>query len=256
MTIPLQQKIVYGPINSRRLGRSLGINLLPISMKICTFNCVYCQYGWTRVHDYKLPDESMWPPVEHVIEEVRKALQQIQSPPDYITFSGNGEPSLHPAFIQLVDEIIQLRNLYARASLTAILSNSTTIHDTSIRMAIAKLDVPIMKLDGGDEKCLRLYNRPCEGFNYEEMLSGLAQLKKVTIQTLFTEGPDGNFYPENISKWIERLKKISPQQVQIYTLDRGHPSDKIFPVAKEKLLAVRDRLRQENINAEVYSRER
>lgn len=256
MTIPLQQKIVYGPINSRRLGRSLGINLLPISMKICTFNCVYCQYGWTRVHDYKLPDESMWPSVEHVIGEVRKALQKIQSPPDYITFSGNGEPSLHPAFIQLVDEIIQLRDLYARASLTAILSNSTTIHDSSIRTAIAKLDAPIMKLDCGNEKCLKLYNRPCKGFNYTEMLSGLAQLKKVTIQTLFTEGPEGNFYPENISNWIERLKKISPRQVQIYTLDRGHPSDEIFPVVKEKLLAVRDQLRQENINAEVYTRER
>lgn len=256
MTIPLQQKIVYGPINSRRLGRSLGINLLPISLKVCTFNCVYCQYGWTRVHDYQLPEESMWPPVEQVIEEVKKALQKIQSPPDYITFSGNGEPSLHPAFIQLVDEIIQLRDLYARASLTAILSNSTTIHDSSIRTAIAKLDAPIMKLDCGNEKCLKLYNRPCKGFNYTEMLSGLAQLKKVTIQTLFTEGPEGNFYPENISNWIERLKKISPRQVQIYTLDRGHPSDEIFPVVKEKLLAVRDQLRQENINAEVYTRER
>ncbi len=75
MTIPLQQKIVYGPVNSRRLGRSLGINLLPISTKICTFNCVYCQYGWTRVHDYKLPDESLWPGVDQVVEEVKNLLK-------------------------------------------------------------------------------------------------------------------------------------------------------------------------------------
>ncbi len=113
-----------------------------------------------------------------------------------------------------------------------------------------------MKLDGGDKTCLQNYNRPCIGFNYEEMLNGLSQLKGVTIQTLFTEGLDGNFYPENIFNWIEQLKKISLRQVQIYTLDRGYPSDKILPVAKEKLLAVRDRLRQEHLVAEVYSRER
>lgn len=255
MTIPLQQKIVYGPVNSRRLGRSLGINLLPISMKICTFNCLYCQYGWTKVHDYKLPDESLWPKAEQVIEDVKKALQKIQPPPDHITFSGNGEPTLHPAFIQLVDEIIQLRNRYTNTSLTAILSNSTTIHDKAIRTAIAKLDVPIMKLDCGDEECFQNYNRPCKGFDYQKMVDSLSQLKNVTIQTLFTEGLEGNFYPENLSNWTKQLKKISPQQVQIYTLDRGHPSDKIAPVVKEKLLAVRDRLREENINAEVYSRD-
>lgn len=256
MTIPLQRGIIYGPVNSRRLGRSLGINLLPVRLKICTFNCVYCQYGWTRVHDQKLGDEGLWPSMETIVEAVRQALQTVHPPPAYLTFSGNGEPSLHPAFVQMVEEVIHLRNLYAASARTAILSNSTTIFNKSIREAIARLDVPIMKLDCGDEKCFQVYNRPSQGITLAAIVQGLSEMKNVTIQSLFSEGAEGNFYPENLTAWIEQLKKISPRQVQIYTLDRGYPSDQIFPVTKDKLLELANRLEQENIKAEVFNRER
>lgn len=256
MTIPLQRGIIYGPVNSRRLGRSLGINLLPLSLKICTFNCVYCQYGWTRVHDQKLADEDLWPKMKTIVETIKQALQTLQPGPAYLTFSGNGEPSLHPVFVQLVAEVIHLRNLYAASARTAILSNSTTIFNKSIREAIARLDVPIMKLDCGDEKCFQVYNRPSQGITLAAMVQGLSKMKNVTIQSLFSEGAEGNFYPENISSWIDQLKKISPRQVQIYTLDRGYPSDQIFPVTREKLIELGDRLRQEKINAEVFCREK
>jgi wyosine [tRNA(Phe)-imidazoG37] synthetase (radical SAM superfamily) len=256
MTIPLQHGIIYGPVNSRRLGRSLGINLLPLSLKICTFNCVYCQYGWTKVHDQKLADEDLWPRVETVVETIERALQTLQPAPAYLTFSGHGEPSLHPAFSQLVDEVIRLRNLYASSSKTAILSNSTTIFDQSIRKAIARLDVAIMKLDCGSEKCFQSYNRPCCGIELTAIVQGLSEMNNVTIQSLFSEGAEGNYDSENISAWIGKLKKISPLLVQIYTLDRGYPSDQIFPVAKEKLLELGKRLEQVSIKAEVYSRDK
>jgi wyosine [tRNA(Phe)-imidazoG37] synthetase (radical SAM superfamily) len=256
MTIPLQPGIIYGPVNSRRLGRSLGINLLPVRLKICTFNCVYCQYGWTKIHDQKLADESLWPSTETIVEAVRQALQTVLPPPAYLTFSGNGEPSLHPAFAELVEEVIRLRDRYAPSARTAILSNSTTIFNQSIREAIARLDVPIMKLDCGTEKCFQTYNRPCQGIELSEIVRGLRAMENVTIQSLFSEGAEGNFYPENISSWIDQLKIISPRQVQIYTLDRGYPSDQIFPVTQEKLIELGDRLRQEKIKAEVFCREK
>jgi wyosine [tRNA(Phe)-imidazoG37] synthetase (radical SAM superfamily) len=256
MTIPLQRGIVYGPVNSRRLGRSLGINLLPLRLKICTFNCVYCQYGWTKVHDQKLVDADLWPRAEMVVEEVKQALQTQQPPPAYLTFSGNGEPTLHPAFVQLVEEVIYLRNLYAASAQTAILSNSTTIFNKSIRDAISRLELPIMKLDCGNEGYFQAYNRPCQGIKLASIVQGLSEMKNVIIQSLFSEGAEGNFYSDNLSSWIDQLKKISPRQVQIYTLDRGYPSDKIFPVTREKLLELRDRLAQEQIKAEVFTRER
>jgi len=256
MTIPLQPGIIYGPVNSRRLGRSLGINLLPVGLKICTFNCVYCQYGWTMVHDQRLVDEDLWPRVETVVEAIERALQTVQPAPAYLTFSGNGEPSLHPAFSQLVDEVIRLRDLYASSSRTAILSNSTTILNKTVREAIAKLDVRIMKLDCGSDKCFQSYNRPCRGIELTAIVQGLSELSNVTIQSLFSDGPEGNFNSENISAWIERLKMISPLRVQIYTLDRGYPSDQIFPVTKEKLAELGKRLQKENIKAEVYCRDK
>jgi wyosine [tRNA(Phe)-imidazoG37] synthetase (radical SAM superfamily) len=252
MTIPLQKSIIYGPVNSRRLGRSLGINVLPIDQKICSFNCLYCQYGWTSIHVLEMKNLDVWPKISEVLENIEEALTNMTLKPSYITFSGNGEPTLHPDFPQLVDGVIELRNRCSQNSKTAILSNSTTISDSKVWEAISRLDVKIMKLDCGSEQCLKRYNVPCKGINFTEIVSGLKLLKEVTIQALITGGPSGNYREDYLEAWLDLLAEINPVLVQIYSLDRGYPSERILPIDQKELFVLKDRLLHKNINAEVY----
>ncbi len=255
MTIPLQRGLTYGPVNSRRLGRSLGINLLPLHLKVCTFNCVYCQYGWTRIHDWRSVDRDQWPAVDQVVREVSRVLQDLSPPPAYLTFSGNGEPTLHPDFPEIAEKLRDVRDQLAPATRIALLSNSTTVGSPAILKAISRLDVPIMKLDCGDEECFQRYNRPGQGITLTQIVSGLSELKNVNIQTLFSEGEEGNYSENNLDSWIDKLHMISPVLVQIYTLDRGYPSEKIRPVTAEQLTGIKNRLDKENICARVFIRD-
>ncbi len=252
MTINLQNTIIYGPVNSRRLGSSLGINLLSPHTKICNFNCVYCQYGWTKIKPSQLSNKDNYQETGKVLESVEKALFALSPSPKYITFSGNGEATLHPDFSLIVDGVIELRNKYAQQSRTAILSNSMNISDKTLINAISKLDEKIMKLDCGENNLLRLYNRPVKNTKVGEIVDNLKQIKDLTIQTLFTKGHDGNFSRENIKKWTSRLIDISPKMVQIYTLDRGYPSDNIYPVEIENLLEILNSLKQNGLTAKVF----
>ena len=149
----------------------------------------------------------------------------------------------------------QLRDRYAPSSRTAILSNSTRVQDPAIRTALKRLDVKIMKLDAGTEKTFKAYNRPCTDIILDEIIQGLSSLEGVTIQSLFTKGPSGNFEDSDISEWIESINRISPICVQIYSLDRGVPSDAIGKLNKDELFLIRSRLQNENIHSEVYWRE-
>lgn len=252
MLLDLKKGIIYGPVHSRRLGRSLGINILPGEAKLCTFDCLYCQYGWTGIHDAKPPRDVDLPSVSDVLDAVRNALALIDVPPAYITFSGNGEPTLHSDFPRMVEGVIDLRNRFSPQSETAILSNSTTVSDPDIRSALARLDLRIMKLDSGSEEMLGAYNRPCGGIHLGEIVEGLAALKDVTIQALFTGGPAGNGGVEAVDAWIDQLEKIRPLMVQIYTLDRGYPSRRIEPLSRTELLDVAARLESRSIRAQVY----
>jgi len=239
-------------VNSRRLGRSLGINLLPLKLKICTFNCVYCQYGWTQIHGDQLYDASLWPELSDLSTALVDALKKLPSPPSYLTFSGNGEPTLHPAFPQIVEEVIHLRNQHAPEAQTAILSNSSTVSRPDIREAIEKLDVRIMKLDCGNEMYFRKYNNPHRGIQLQDIVKGLAQMSNVTIQSLFAAGEAGNYSTVHLPAWVEQMRIIEPLMVQLYTLDRGYPSDEIQPVAKENLEKIKQDLDKLNIPSEVY----
>jgi len=252
MTIPLQPGIIYGPVRSRRLGRSLGINLLPTSYKVCTFNCLYCQYGWTRIHGRILKDQDQWPQVDEVYTALKKSLQEITPTPDYITFSGNGEPTIYPDFPEVVDVVIKLRNDLAPRAKVAILSNSTMVVDENILGALSRLDVRIMKLDCGTSDCFKSYNRPAKGILFEDIVRGLAKLDNIIIQSLFSGGLKGNFNPENIDVWIERIRKISPTTVQLYTLDRGYPSDKIELLDRAQLVELQNRLTSAGIVSGVF----
>lgn len=248
MTIPLQQGIIYGPVNSRRLGRSLGVNVLPTRFKMCSFNCLYCQYGWTPAP----PVDFDWPSVSDILSAVENALKTTSPEPDFITFSGNGEPTLHPAFPELVTGVRRLRDHYAPRSRTALLSNSTTVTNPIIRKAISQIDAPIMKLDCGEVACFRRYNRPNVAIGLNEIVEGIGRMKEVTIQSLFTGGAAGNLSDENTKAWIEKLVQISPDFVQLYTLDRGYPSDQIEPVTTPQLLSVREKLVRAGVPATVY----
>ena len=252
MLLPLQRSIVYGPVRSRRLGRSLGINLLPASAKACTFDCLYCQYGWTPAEPEAPPARSGLPTVEAVLAAVEDALAALPEPPAYLTFSGNGEATLHPDFPEIVAGVTALRDRLAPSTRTAILSNSSLLHDPAVREALARLDVRIMKLDAGTEETFRRFNRPFGGTTLASVLAGLASLGGVTVQTLFAEGPAGNAEPGEIRGWIENVVTLRPEAVQLYTLDRGCPCDEIGPVGRRLLETIRDVLISAGVAAEAY----
>jgi wyosine [tRNA(Phe)-imidazoG37] synthetase (radical SAM superfamily) len=234
-TLKLQQGIIYGPINSRRLGRSLGINLLPITYKLCPFNCIYCQYGWTGAHtddaseyvdDLPTTDE-----LKGTLEGWLKKGQNIS----YITFSGNGEPCVHPQFDKMVEVASKLRNKYVPHSRLAILSNSACLGRSNVMEGLKQLDVRIMKLDCGSEETFRKINCPYKNVKYEEMVESLKNLDHIIIQTVFMEGEINNIENKEIEEWIKRLKYIKPREVQIYSIDRPSADQTLRLVGKEKL---------------------
>lgn len=251
MLLELQGGIIYGPVHSRRLGRSLGVNLLPSHAKHCAFDCLYCQYGWTDKHGLD-PDAAALPSVGSVLDALRAALARVDAHPAYITFSGNGEPTLHPDFPAIVEGVREVRDRHSPASRVAILSNSTTVADERVRAALARLDLRVMKLDAGTEETFRRFNRPCEGVSFEAVVEGLAKLGDVTIQTLFTGGPGGNASSAEIAAWIAALRRVTPSMVQIYTLDRGCPSVDIEPLPRSGLISIARALDAAGIRANVF----
>lgn len=236
--LPLQGGIVYGPVNSRRLGRSLGINLLPRELKLCAFNCVYCQYGPTTMSGFLLSPiepESLVAPGE-VERAVRSALR-LYPDVQYITFSGNGEPTHHPRFPEIVRRVTAVRNEMAPEALVAVLSNSTGVVDVRILRALEGLDRPIMKLDAGSERCFVQVNRPHPSVSFDAVVKGLSELKhpNLTIQTMLFSGDPDNSTDEDIDSWTDLIVQIDPSEVQIYTIQRSPATPGIFPLAKSLL---------------------
>ena len=247
----MEEKIIYGPVYSRRLGYSLGINLLG-NQKICTFDCLYCERGWTKIHTNKISGDIKIPSAEEVLSETENKLRNILNPPDHITFAGNGEPTLHPDYEIIVDGVLELRDKYFPFTRIAILSNSSTVNDENTRNALSKLDKKIMKLDAGNQRMFELYNSPANGLTIDDVTEGLCRMEGVIIQSLFTEGKSGNFTKENIREWVERLKRIKPVSVQLYTLDRMYPSDEIEIPDSDKLEYLKEVLFSNNLKAEIY----
>jgi wyosine [tRNA(Phe)-imidazoG37] synthetase (radical SAM superfamily) len=221
-------------------------------VKLCSFNCVYCQYGYTRVKQKDLKNPSLFPGAKDVLITVETAMPTISPSPSYVTFSGNGEAALHPDFEKIVHGITRLRDMYCPQTKTAILSNSSEVREERIRRILDMLDVRIMKLDCANEKTFRAYNQPCCDIKLEEIIEGLKSLRDVTIQTLFSGGKHGNTDPDHIEQWIDMIQYLSPIHLQIYTLDRGYPSKDIYPLDPEKLRSIKTRLTMVGISAEAY----
>jgi wyosine [tRNA(Phe)-imidazoG37] synthetase (radical SAM superfamily) len=186
------------------------------------------------------------------MQSLEDALKFLFIKPTYITFSGNGEPTLHPNFIELVEGVIKLRDKYSPNSKTAILSNATTVDERNIRKSLLKLDAKILKFECGHEDTFKRYNRPCCDITLEKIFLGLKEIPGIIVQSLFTDGQMGNYCSENIIKWIDKIVQLAPESVQLYTLDRGYPSDKISPLESQKLYEIKDNLVERNITTEVF----
>ncbi len=235
-TLRLQEGIIYGPVRSRRLRFSLGINLLPTNYKLCTFNCLYCHYGFTKRHTHDATScLSDLPSVEQVRESLTDWLKRNPQHIDYITFSGNGEPCLHPEFDRMVEVALKIRDKFVHQAKLDILSNSTCLDRDRMMAGLKKLDVRIMKLDCGTEKTFRNLNRPSKGVRFEKVVENLGELDDIILQSVFVEGRLNNTEEEEVDKWIEKLSYIKPEEVQIYSIDRPSADESLSLVSQDKL---------------------
>ena len=235
MLLPLQSEILYGPINSRRLGKSLGINLMPGKYKLCSFNCVYCHYGWTKKHTF---DFSRYlkdlPSPDKVIKAVEDALKSAMEF-SFLTFSGNGEPTLYPQFAELVEEVANLRNKYRPQLKVALLSNSTGLARQDVRENLSKVDYPVLKLDAGTEKTFEEVNRPATGVNFSDIVDSLSSVEDFYVQSVLIDGNPSNAADEDLIDYFRKISQVQPKEVHIYSIDRPVPNRKISLVAKKRL---------------------
>ncbi|WP_372773870.1 radical SAM protein [Mangrovibacterium sp.] len=253
----LFDKIIFGPVKSRRLGVSLGVNLLPVDSKVCSFDCIYCECGWTprkREQKAELPKRAE---VANRLEAQLQKMNDAGELPDVITFAGNGEPTLHPEFAEIIDDTISLRNQYAPDCRIAVLSNSTMIHREPVFQALLKVDDNILKLDSAIAETVELLDCPMGSFNLESVIDQLARFgSSAIIQTLFVRGEHkgrkiDNTSPEELDAWLAALKKIAPGQVMIYTIARDTPAQGLEKVSIEELDQIADRLREEGFKVQV-----
>lgn len=250
--IPLQGAVVYGPIRSRRLGSSLGINVLPFSRKVCSSNCVYCQYGWTGAGS----SSERLRRAPELLADIDVAFRRHASegtPVDCITLAGNGEPTLHPDLVDVVIGLRQLRDRYFPKATVGILSDATQIGRPNVRRAIALLDERYMKFDAADEATWRRINLPFGDTSFQSMVDGLRALSGIILQSMFIQGSHDNTDEPHVRAWIDAVGSINPRSVQVYTVDRGTAAAGITKVPCAQLQAIADRLTMATgIAAEVF----
>lgn len=254
----LFQDVVFGPVKSRRLGISLGINLLPINAKFCTFNCIYCECGWTKEDspvEKKLPTREL---VREKLEEKLKEMKEADAAPDAITFAGNGEPTIHPQFPEILNDTISLRDQYFPQARVSVLSNSSTLDKPAVFEALKRSGDSMMKLDAGTEMMFQLINGPKNGISLHTIIEKLKLFKgELIIQTLFLRGSidgkviDNTAEPE-ISRWLEHIKAINPKYVMIYPIDRATPLETLEKVPFGELVRIAERVEKIGITAQVY----
>ncbi len=242
MTIPLQPGIVYGPVTSRRFGRSLGINFLPTDRKICSFDCVYCQYGHTSGQIPVFPSLDL---IDKEVDEIFSDVMEHGTKIDWIMIAGNGEPTLHPNFPEAIDLVIQFRDRHLFKVPIGILSNASTCMKPHIRSSLLKLDGRFMKLDAGGPRVYQAINHPVGSDSWESMVRGLKELKSLCLQSMFVAGETDNTGNVDVREWVHTVGTIMPQAVQIYTIERPTKDAGIRSVARRKLDAIAKQLTSE-----------
>lgn len=239
--------IIFGPVRSRRLGLSLGVNLLPTESKLCSFDCIYCECGWNAEN----PGIKRFNAREDVSRLLAETLQRMVddgTPPDVITFAGNGEPTMHPHFEQIIDDTIALRDQLCPAAKVSVLSNATQLHREGVRRALLRVDNNILKLDSAFDTTARLMNNPFGNYSVAETVRQMKLFQgKLTVQTMFLRGEYNgqqidNTTEEEVSAWLKLIGEIRPRQVMVYSLDRDTPCQTLQKVSREELSAIAARV--------------
>lgn len=227
MSTALFEDVIFGPVKSRRLGISLGVNLLPLNSKLCNFNCIYCECGWT--HGGTKARFNSREDVRTLLGQKLREMSAAGTPPDVITFAGNGEPTMHPDFEQIIDDTIALRDEICPSTKVSVLSNATMIGRESVRHALMKVDNNILKLDSAFDQTVRLIDNPQGKYSVADTVAKMKLFGgKLIIQTMFVRGecdgiPVDNTTLREVSAWLALVREIAPQKVMIYTIDRDTP---------------------------------
>ncbi len=230
--------IVFGPIFSRRLGSSLGVNLLPSKGKLCNFDCVYCECGWNK--------DGIAERVFPRLEEVKAALEEKMSkaasegvPVDSITFSGNGEPTMNPDFPEIIDVTLELRDRYFPDAKVSVLSNATLIGRPAVAEALMKVDNPILKIDASSDSLIAQINKPVGRYRLDEVVEAMVKFEgRFVLQTMFLKSPDfDTAEPDALEKWMEIVRKVKPREIMVYTIDRETPDKSLAKYTVEEMTA-------------------
>ena len=240
--------IIFGPVRSRRLGLSLGVNLLPVDSKLCSFDCIYCECGWNADH----PGARRFNPREEVRAQLEAVLRRMVAegtPPDVITFAGNGEPTLHPHFEAVIDDTLALRDALCPAARVSVLSNATQLHRPDVRRALGRVDNNILKLDSAFDVTVRRLNLPQNpAYTVRATVEAMKGFEgRMILQTMFLRGtcdgaPVDNTTDEEVAAWLALVDEIRPGSVMVYSLDRDTPCPTLEKVGRDELLRIAARV--------------
>ncbi len=238
---------IFGPVHSRRLGVSLGINLLPADGKVCSFDCIYCECGFNADHrpTLKMPTREQ---VAAALEERLKDMAVNGPAPDVLTFAGNGEPTCHPQFAEIISDTIMLRDKHFPMAKISVLTNSTFIHRPAVHDALMRVDNNILKLDTVNADYINTIDRPTGSYDVNKVIERMKAFNgHAIIQTMFMKGEYMGWNVDNtgdeyVAPWLETVKAIAPQSVMIYTIDRETPASGLLKASPAELDAIRDRV--------------
>lgn len=253
----LFEDVIFGPVRSRRLGLSLGVNLLPIHAKLCTFDCIYCECGWNaeRRGDRHFNTREA---VRTHLETVLTRMVAEGTPPDVITFAGNGEPTMHPEFEAVIDDTIALRDRLAPTAKISVLSNATQLHRPEVVRALKRVDNNILKLDSAFDVTVQTMNRPQQAtYTVGRTIEGLKQFAgEFILQTMFLRGscdgrPIDNTTASEVEAWLRVVETLRPKQVMVYSIDRDTPCETLEKIPREDLQRIAERVERLGIRCSV-----
>lgn len=251
----LYDKIIFGPVHSRRLGLSLGVNLLPTDHKLCSFNCIYCECGWTL--GGASPRFNRKEDVLRLLEQKLGSMVEEGTPPDVVTFAGNGEPTLHPDFEEIIDSVTALRDRLCPSARISVLSNATQLGRESVRRALKRVDNPILKLDSAFDDTVRLIDNPMGNYSVAEVVRNMQLMEgNCIIQTMFLRGSYrgqtvDNTTEREVEAWIGLVREIAPRKVMVYTIDRDTPDPDLEKVSVDELRRIAARVEALGIECSV-----
>ena len=237
----LFDKPIFGPIHSRRLGVSLGVNLLPTTRKVCSFDCLYCECGSLHSELNTLSELPSRELIRSCLHDKLKTMTDNNMLPDVITFAGNGEPTLHPDFKCIIDDTIALKDEFAPNAKVAVLSNATQLHREDVINALKKINDCILKIDAGDEETIKMLDQPNGDYSLNSTINNITKIgSNLVIQTMFVkwrlnDKEYNNADDKHVKQWLDVIKRINPPRVMIYTIDRDTPLQTMWKTPKERL---------------------